>query len=79
MSMQLFVKSLQGTTFTIDADPSDTITTLKEKIAQKHNLPAGEQRLVYSGKQLEESRTLSDYNLQSGATLHMLMRLVGGW
>lgn len=76
--MQLFVKTLQGQTLTVNADTADTIQAVKERIAAKENLPAGEQRLVYAGKQLDETRSLQDYNIQENATLHLLMRLKGG-
>jgi len=76
--MQIFVKTLQGQTITVNVDSTDTIDAVKRKIAAKENLPAGEQRLIYSGKQLDETRTLADYNIQENATLHLLLRLKGG-
>ncbi len=76
--MQVFVKTLQGSTITVDVNPSDTIDAVKQKISLKENLPVGEQRLIYGGKQLDETRTLADYNIAESATLHLLMRLKGG-
>lgn len=76
--MQIFVKTLQGTTITVDVNSEDTIDAVKDKIARKENLPVGEQRLIFSGKQLEETRTLSDYNIKENATLYLLLRLKGG-
>jgi ubiquitin C len=76
--MQIFVKTLAGKVITVDVDPSDSIDAVKRKIAEKENLPPGEQRLIYSGKQLDENRTLSDYDIKADATLHLLLRLKGG-
>lgn len=77
--MQIFIKTLQGQTITVDANADDTIDVVKQKISEKENLPAGGVGyLIYSGKQLDESRTLSDYNIQENSTIHFLLRMNGG-
>ncbi len=77
---QIFVRILTGGAITLNFInlSEETVSHLKELVTDQKGIPADEQRLIYAGKQLTDGSTASDYNIQHGSTLHLVIRLLGG-
>ena len=76
---QLFVKSINGKTRTLMVEPTTTVGELKRQIQEKEGIASEEQRLIFAGKNLDDTKTMADYNLQAESTVHLVLRVRGGW
>jgi hypothetical protein len=78
VDMQLFFKTLTGKTITLDVNQNEFLAMTKLRVQLAEGIPVDQQRLIFAGKQLENDRRLSDYNVQKESTLHVVLRMRGG-
>ena len=79
MSKQIYIKTLQGKNITLDVNDDDTIDSIKKKITEIEGIPVEQMRLVFNGKQLEDANTIRDYGIECDSTIHLVLRLRGGF
>lgn len=77
--MQIFIKTLAGKTITLVVEPTDNILSIKQKILDKEGVPVNQQRIIFGGKQQEDNDILQDKGIAADATLHLVLRLLGGY
>lgn len=73
--MEIFILKLDGKTITLEVEPFDTIDEVKAKLEDQEKIPAGQQVLIFAGKELLEGR-VSDYHIRQDARLHLVSRVV---
>ncbi|KAM8899254.1 NEDD8 [Spinachia spinachia] len=76
--MLIKVKTLTGKEIEIDIEPTDKVERIKERVEEKEGIPPQQQRLIYSGKQMNDEKTAADYKIQGGSVLHLVLALRGG-
>ncbi|KAI8147900.1 ubiquitin-related domain-containing protein [Fennellomyces sp. T-0311] len=76
--MLIKVKTLTGKEIEIDIEPNDKISRIKERVEEKEGIPPPQQRLIFGGKQMSDEMTASEYSIQGGSVLHLVLALRGG-
>jgi ubiquitin-like protein Nedd8 len=76
--MQIFVKTLTGRKQSYNFEPEQTISDVKQALQEKEGITVDQIRLIFSGKQLQDDKSLKDFNVSAGGTIHMVLQLRGG-
>ncbi|XP_073322774.1 polyubiquitin-like [Pagrus major] len=77
-TFEVFLKDLQGKTTTYDIRPDETVMNFKRRVESREGVPANQQRLIYQSRELQDEKSLSDYNVEALGTINMTSRLRGG-
>lgn len=75
---QIKVKTLTGKEIEIDIEPEDTVARIKERVEEKEGIPPPQQRLIFGGKQMADEKKASEYKIEGGTVLHLVLALRGG-
>lgn len=76
--MQIFIKTLTGRKQQYNFEENSTVLSVKETLQEKEGIQVDQIRLIFSGKQLSDEKTLQDYKIEAGGTIHMVLQLRGG-
>jgi len=76
--MRIKVKTLTGREIELDIDDEDKITRIKEKVEEQSGVPPQQQRLIYSGRQMQDDKTAKELGVKPGDVLHLVLALRGG-
>ena len=76
--VQIFVKTVTGKTITVEVEAEDVLEKVKVKIEGREGIPTDEQRLLFAGREVQDGKTLMDYDIQTESTMHLVLRLCGG-
>ena len=77
-SAQIFIKTLTGRKQAFNFEPENQVLAVKQALQEKEGIQVDQIRLIHSGKQLADDKTLESYNIGAGATIHMVLQLRGG-
>merc|ERR1711957_626941 len=76
--MLIKIKTLTGKEIEINVEPDDVVKRIKDKVEEKEGIPPAQQRLIFSGKQMNDDKTVESYRIQGGSVLHLVLALRGG-
>ena len=74
--IQITVKTTSGKQIDLTVEPGDTIWRVKTLIQEKEGIPPDQQRLTFNNQELDEDKTLAEYNITKGSEINLTLRLV---
>lgn len=76
--MQIFIKTLTGRKLPLNVEAENKVLTVKQQLQEKEGIGVDQIKLIYSGKQLSDEKSLAECNIAAGGTIHMVLALRGG-